>query len=389
MEQGSITPPAPLPQLPIAPPPAPIQAPANKLAFIKKGNEVDMATMGVRPLRLQDMLKTAMAQSASKVNVSLEAARQMQDSGDVTEKQASASGAVDHEYALKLASAIEYIAKESSEGKNLQGIGRGPNTLEVSEARGGEHTSDNQGHGHHTVPMSTPLQASGHGPATQMENDYARAPGGPGHQPTAMTAGKGKVASIRAAAKLHKVAEDAINPAHISAGAAVAPDTSAAGESGGAPVGGAPQGPSSLVGSNESAMNYQKGTAYAPRKAELGKYYNEPALSGATDKTLANAFENTGKAGTKFASVGTGTKVAAARAVLEKLAEETKEAGIMDKIKSKALPLALAGSLLGAEAAGPVASRLGTAAGHAVSPTGMAASGGGLAGLAAKKALGK
>jgi hypothetical protein len=270
------------------------------------------------------MLKTEMAQSASKVNVSLEAARQMSDSGDVTEKQASAGGAVDHEYALKLASAIEYIAKESSEGKNLQGIGRGPNTLEVSEARGGPHTNDNQGHGHHTVPMSTPLQASGHGPATQMENDYARAPGGPGHQPTAMTAGKGKTASanvLRAA--FNKTAEDAINPAHISAGAAVAPDTSAAGESGGAPVGGAPQGQTSLVGSNESAMNYQKGTAHSPSKTELKSYFNEPALSGETDKTLANAFENTGKAGTKFASVGTGTKVAAARAVLEKLAEET------------------------------------------------------------------
>ena len=310
-----------------------VTASANKFAFIKKGNEVDMALMGVRPLRLQDMLKTAMAQSASKVNVSLEAARQMSDSGDVTEKQASASGAVDHEYALKLASAIEYIAKESSEGKNLQGIGRGPNTLEVSEARGGPHTNDDQGHGHHTVPMSTPLQASGHGPATQMENDYARAPGGPGHQTTAMTAGKGKVASIRGAfktasiattaRKMQKVAEDAINPAHISAGAAVAPDTSAAGESGGEPAGGAPQGPTSLVSSNDSAMNYQKGTAHDPRKAELKQYFNEPALSAQTDKTLANAFENTAKAGTKFASVGTGTKVAAARTVLEKLAEET------------------------------------------------------------------
>jgi hypothetical protein len=139
-----------------------------------------------------------------------------------------------------------------------------------------------------------------------------------------MTAGKGKTASaIRDAFK--KVAEDAINPAKISAGAATPPDTSASGESGGAPAGGAPQGPTGLIGSNESAINYKPGTAHSPRKAELKSYFNEPALSSATDKTLAAAFENTGKAGTKFASaqVGTGTKVAAARAVLAKLAEDT------------------------------------------------------------------
>lgn len=123
-----------------------------------------------------------------------------------------------------------------------------------------------------------------------------------------------------------KQAEDAINPAQISAGAAVPPDTSASGEEGGQPVAGAPQGPSSLIGSNESAINYKRQTAYAPRKAELAQYFNEPALSAATDKTLQQAFDHTGEAGVKISSQQL-VKSAAARAFLAKLAEEEKEAG--------------------------------------------------------------
>lgn len=121
-----------------------------------------------------------------------------------------------------------------------------------------------------------------------------------------------------------KVAEDAINPAKISAGAAVPPDTSAAGESGGEPAGGKPQGPTSLVGSNESAAHYKKNEAYAPRKAELKQYFNEPALTSSTDDTLQKAFTHTGEAGVKISSPqGPQVKTAAARALLMKLAENT------------------------------------------------------------------
>lgn len=119
-----------------------------------------------------------------------------------------------------------------------------------------------------------------------------------------------------------KVAEDANNPAHISAGPAVPPETSAAGEPGGQPVAGAPQGPTSLVGSNESAQHFKKNQAHSPRKAELRQYFNEPALSSQTDTTLQQAFAHTGEAGTKFASAPS-VKTAAARAILMKLAEKT------------------------------------------------------------------
>jgi hypothetical protein len=80
-----------------------------------------------------------------------------------------------------------------------------------------------------------------------------------------------------------------------------------------------PEGPRCLVGSNEAAINYQKREAKAPVKAQLAKVLTEPALSAAHDRTLEQAFDNTGKAGVKIAS---SVRAMAARAVIEKLAEE-------------------------------------------------------------------
>ena len=395
-------------------------------------------TMAARPLRLQDMLKTAMAESSRRVSVGLEAERQL---GTPVEEEKTASvpaGVVNSEYALKLASAIEFIAADFD--KQAEGVGTGPNHLEVTESNRTETFPAHQGEGHHTVPMHTGLQAASQsgGAKTQVPNDADRAPGGPGHQTTAMSGGQGKTASelrtafnkegmldvgVAAALGAHKaykakgspgegalrggggwllggipgavlgglaghvlgggspagaqvgmmagniaggiagykhltskydkgahhkkkhssglamaarelqskLAADALNPARISAGSAVPPDTSASGEAGGAPVAGMPQGPRGLVHSNESAMNYKRNQAYGGRKSELSQYFSEPALTQSTDKTLAAAFDHTSEAGTKFASASGGsTKVAAARAILSKLAEET-EASVKDK----------------------------------------------------------
>jgi hypothetical protein len=116
-----------------------------------------------------------------------------------------------------------------------------------------------------------------------------------------------------------KQAEDAINPAKIAAGAAVPPETSMAGEAGGAPAGGQPQGPTGLVGSNESAINYSKRDAKSQVKPQLAKVLTEPALSAAHDHTLDQAFDHTGQAGVKISH---SMKTAAARVLLEKLAAE-------------------------------------------------------------------
>jgi len=116
-----------------------------------------------------------------------------------------------------------------------------------------------------------------------------------------------------------KIAEDAINPAQISGGAAVKPDTRQSGESGGvAPSGGQ----TSMISSNESATNYTKGQAKSEPKSDMRAYVTEPALSGSTDTALSNAFAHSGQAGTKFASTAPLAKTAQARSLLVKLAAD-------------------------------------------------------------------
>jgi hypothetical protein len=114
-----------------------------------------------------------------------------------------------------------------------------------------------------------------------------------------------------------KAAEDAINPAHISAGAAQPPQTSQAGQPGGAPVGGAPKGPTGLVASATSAINTTRGQAYAERKTDMAKYIKEPMMSMEHDSVLRDAFKHTAQAGTKFAEATVDPAVAAEAVVKE------------------------------------------------------------------------
>lgn len=79
-----------------------------------------------------------------------------------------------------------------------------------------------------------------------------------------------------------------------------APEINQALQPGGHPLGGSPSGNTSLMSSNDSAMNYKRQQAYAGRKQELSSYFNEPALSSAHDTTLQQAFAHTGEAGTKL-----------------------------------------------------------------------------------------
>jgi hypothetical protein len=328
-------------------------------------------------------------------------------SGACKTKKASASavklGGLDVE---KLASALDACAEILlKEGANLAGAHNLTEHLQtsppgVTQATASKSLPDHKGQGVHTVPMHPSEQKAlpaEHG-GTQMENNLAHPVGGKmieknygakhagvvslirtklassSHEKketegldaakkgleTAEAAHKSEPENKEAGVKAGdsapsdlvgylqsriKQAEDAINPAQISAGAAVAPETSAAGESGGAPAGGAPQGPTGLVGSSESARDYTKGEAYANRKNDLKQYFQEPALSAEHDSTLRAAFENTGKAGTKFASAegapadkstagesrkiatpaAASVKTAAARVLLTKLAASIDE----------------------------------------------------------------
>lgn len=350
-------------------------------------NEESMATMTERP-RLQDMVKAAMAHSIARVDINAEAARQAANMGEekiaesedvrpapaaVTEKRASA------EYALKLASAVEYIV--DTLGKEGSVIVSAPG---VSQSNKTETFPAHQGQGHHQPPMHPGVQKGlkTEQSPTQLENTLDHPAGGSekmmqtnygkktaasdkdekkpdekkpekGENPFAKakddkepeekkgsanvlalirkTAGAPKSAAVAQIRQTVKQAEDRINPAKISAGRAIPPEASASGEPGGHPVGGPPQGPTSLIGSNESAINYKRNAAYSNRKQDLKKYFNEPPLSSETDKTLQQAFEHTGQAGTKFGSAELSTKTAAAKALIAKLAEETAVVAETDK----------------------------------------------------------
>jgi hypothetical protein len=203
------------------------------------------------------------------------------------------------------------------------GPGTGPNALTVMESPSPPPYNQNTGQaiGKDIPPKNPPMQKGLTGPqgggASLMMNDHERAPGGSQHQ---------KVAApvdliLKEYAKV-KHAEDALNPAQISAGRTVPPDTRESGQAG--PP--SPQG-ASMVASAESVTNLTRGQAKASPKAEMKTYVDQPALSAAHDPVLQHAFTHTSQAGPKIASAtDTAVKVAAARAYFEKLVEEVQDA---------------------------------------------------------------
>ena len=121
---------------------------------------------------------------------------------------------------------------------------------------------------------------------------------------------------IRKTAAQLKQAEDAANPAHISAGAAVAPVTSEAGQ-----PGPAASGKDRVPTTAQGVADYTRRAAKAPEKADMRRYLDEPMQSAADDKVLEHAFGHTGEAGAKISSVQELSKTAAARGLMQKLAE--------------------------------------------------------------------
>ncbi len=127
---------------------------------------------------------------------------------------------------------------------------------------------------------------------------------------------------------LEKQAEDAINPANISGGAAPATGAEAPPGVSEAEKGPAPAEPSDVTGqkgliaSNDAAINYTRRDAKADPKKDLGALLTEPAQSKATDKVLHRVWDKTDQAGAKIA--GDLTRTAAAQALLAKLASAGK-----------------------------------------------------------------
>ena len=149
----------------------------------------------------------------------------------------------------------------------------------------------------------------------------ARRDGVPPHVARAML----KVAGI-------KVAEDALNPAQISAGTepelqsepGVPSQLMQGSEAGSntpretAPTSGEGAG-RDLLSSNEAAMNATKRQAKQQNKGALSELLTEPAMSSATDKTLEKSLDNTSSAGVKISSA----QANAARELLRKFASSS------------------------------------------------------------------
>ena len=117
-----------------------------------------------------------------------------------------------------------------------------------------------------------------------------------------------------------KAAEDALNPAKIQAGRTGGPVAS--GTASGEAVPSQPSDVSSqerLIGSNQAAINYTKRDAKSDALSDARKIYDSPVMK---DPVLGQVFENSGKAGVKTSAANDAMKIAAARAILSKLATD-------------------------------------------------------------------
>lgn len=342
-----------------------------------EGDEGSMKGKLQPHMLLQDLVKQAMAGAAARVRRSheadVQAAKQASAGDPAAEAAAAGADAPPHPEGVdKLAGALEYLAdlfKTAAPGNDLP--------AGVTESKRTDPNPVRPGEGKKTFPLNPPLKKNErYGAGQKLDDDEnkpphfrehmvlrntsqakrASAPAGLGQQiKAAAKCASAPDAGKRAAAapgrteknagfealvghfrRTVKQAEDAINPAHITAGPAVPPETSAAEERQAPPVGGAPRGRQDLVSSVDKAINYTRAEAYADRKRDLKTYFTEPALA---DQTLARAFGATRAAGPKTASAApkaneaappapaASMKTAAAKALLLKLAAEAADAG--------------------------------------------------------------
>jgi hypothetical protein len=362
----------------------------GKTASLK--GESSMTTSASRRPLIQDLVKAAMDSSSERAKIADEFTRQGAGAGTDAapeEKTASAKPVDLHDFALKLANAVEEATPQlveqlkEKEAKVSPGTGPGANTVLESNVGGKQlFAPGQQGHGTNITPTSTGLQKARPTDATtQVPNTIATPAGGPGHQKVSsapidlirakiasaktekketegMQQAEAGLAKAEAAhstenkkeageckcgktpceckpkeasasslvdyltgkiAEKAKLAEDAINPAKISAGPAAAPSGLESGEQGGVRT--PPR--AEMVSSTESVTNMTRGKTKAHEKSELKNYFNQPALSSKDDNVLQKAFNNTGKAGVKIAESAVGN--AAARLLLDKLASEVVE----------------------------------------------------------------
>ena len=243
-------------------------------------------------------------------------------------------------FVSKLASAVEFCNKEmfkqavgevipppvmAMTALDSVGAGKGPNTTETNleSPTPGMQSEETGQASTGVVPERTgtgPASAGNSAPATSNETDMNDPPGGSEDwtkKDVMKQAAKNKVARVLKV--MAKMAED------------VPPEATESGE-------GVPKLPAEaagqerLIDSLEAAINYTKQDAKAVPKERMGEVLDEPAQKKATDPVLQNNLEATSGAGVKISSV----KAAAARALLQKIAEEGEKPDASPGEKEKA-----------------------------------------------------
>lgn len=247
----------------------------------------------------------------------------------IGEKTSSAkTGSVKTEYVKKLASAVKYLNSRMKLAEEV-GPGKGPNALETnadSPTPGTQNYETGQATAQNQPPKNpgtaTAAETGNTAPATSLDNDYDKRPGGDESwkDEDVLKQGSAKVARVLS---LMKKAED------------MSPQVSASEEAVPALPGPAAS-QANMVGSNQAAINYTKRQAKAEPKERMGEVLSEPAQVTSTDPVLQNNLSETAQAGTKISSASSVKTAAAARALLIKVAEEGCAEGATPEQKQRA-----------------------------------------------------
>ena len=264
----------------------------------------------------------------------------------------------------KLASAVSYCNEHFFEKgaaapeTSPLGPDKGPNTTPTNaESPTPGKQSENTGQAKNNQPPMNPgsdVKAPGQtNPATAMETDINNPPGGSEdwskgqdkmkqaqavrqlwneRQKTAQPADK----VTRVKAIMSKMAADAELPAKIQGKNSDVPPPATQAEEGVPSLPGEAKKQESMIMSMDRAIGYTKQDAKAVPKKRMGEVLSEPAQKKSTDPVLHENLDAASGAGVKLSSV---EKVAAARALLQKIAEEGASPDATPEQKEKASKL--------------------------------------------------
>lgn len=357
------------------------------LEFLPKLSEARMNTTVTSRPTLNDMVKAAMAGAIDRVSITDEAVRQI--GGTVKSASAELNvQSLPTDLLNKLADALGYVADQIEKGASIEisggstggtGPGAGPGALQVTQSAVSGDSVLKPGQTGGKDEAGAPMESGKHGPAptnAMGTNESMQHGSWPADVMNGKTAGDlassnlerlskvgaqqkeallplpnmqkvrgaiaakgtlpnlggggaggGIVSAVRklAAEKLaeKKQAEDANNPAQISAGHTGGPVAS--GTASGEAVPSQPADVSAqerLIGSNEAAINFTKRDATRDPISDAGRVYASPVMK---DPVLSQVFENSGKAGVKTSAANDAIKIAAARALLSKLAADAND----------------------------------------------------------------